>query len=167
MRSRTTFAFLAVVLTALGGCAALGGCGSTNSATTSSSPSTGATSTQSTQPITTLSYSLKLAAPAGTPHGSGLASVRFDASKHQVCWKFSQLKHVTVTHSQLRGSIAVIQRTPAGTPATPGVVLGFGYKSSGCVSEPVGFLQRFESDPQLYYLSLYNTLTGGVVRGHF
>jgi hypothetical protein len=74
---------------------------------------------------------------------------------------------VTVTHSQLRGSIAVIQRTPAGTPATPGVVLGFGYKPSGCVPEPVGFLRRFESDPQLYYLSLYNTLTGSVIRGHF
>jgi hypothetical protein len=155
MRSRATFACLAVAVTALVGCGS----------TTNKAATTAPTSTEATQPLTTVSYNVKLVPADGTTRGSGHASITIDASSHELCWKFSQLKNVTITISQQRGSVAVIQPTPAGTPATPGTLLGIGYKSSGCLLEHLASLDGLESHPQQYYLSLYNTKTGQVVRG--
>jgi hypothetical protein len=161
MPSKTTFVLLALLMLALGGC------GGTKKAATSavSSSSPGATTARATQPLKTLTYSLRLAGVPGTASGSALASVSVHSASQELCWNFSRLGHQSISRSATRPSIAVIQRTPAGTTATPGVLLGLSYKPSGCMREPSGFLERLESHPPMYYLSVYNTQSGGVVRG--
>jgi hypothetical protein len=163
MRSKTTFVLLALLMVAL----ALGGCGGTKKAASSavSNSSVGGTTARAAQPLKTLTYSLRLAGVHGTASGSALASVSVHSASRELCWKFSGPGHQYISRSAARPSIAIIQRTPAGTTATPGVLLGLSYKRSGCMREPPGFLERLESHPPMYYLSVYNTQSGGVVRG--
>jgi hypothetical protein len=158
MRSRATIACLAVVGIVLGGC------GSNKAATSPSTP-TVATSTGASGPVRNLTYSVRLAGVDGTPSGSGQASISIDSSPLQVCWRFSALEHVPISLSKQRPSFAILQPTPAGVPRTPGVLLGFGFRPSACLPEPSTLLQRLESHPRNYYLSIYNTKTGAVVRG--
>ncbi len=75
------------------------------------------------------------------------------------------MKDFTISSSPTLATIVTIQPTPNGTPSTPGIPLGFAYKSSGCVHAPSAFLGRFQAHPRRFYLSIHNTQSGDAVRG--
>jgi len=66
----------------------------------------------------------------GSGGASALAGLDVKAPATQLCWRFTQLKNVTISRSAALPSIAVIQLLHQGRPR---LVLGIPYKSSGCI----------------------------------
>jgi hypothetical protein len=151
---------------------ALAGCGSTNKAATTTAASSASGPTAATsgaaQAVKTASYNINLAHVTGSSGGanaSGVVILSVKAPSDELCWSISPVKNFTISTSTTEATIVTIQRTPSGTPSTPGVPLGFAYKSAGCVHEPSVFLGRLQAQPQMFYLSIYNTQSGDAVRG--
>jgi hypothetical protein len=151
---------------------ALAGCGSTNKAATTTAASSAAAPTAPTgggaQAVKTATYNINLAHVTGSSGGanaSGVVILSVKAPGDELCWSISPVKNFTISTSTTEATIVTIQRTPSGTPSTPGIPLGFAYKSAGCVHEPSTFLGRLQAQPQMFYLSIYNTQSGDAVRG--
>jgi hypothetical protein len=151
---------------------ALAGCGSTNKAATTAAASSAATPTApaggAPQAVKTATYNINLAHVTGSSGGanaSGTVVLNVKAPSDELCWSISPVKNFTTSTSTTEPTIVTIQRTPSGTPSTPGVPLGLAYKSAGCVHEPPVFLGRLQANPQMFYLSIYNTQSGDAVRG--
>ena len=151
---------------------AVAGCGSTNKAATTTAASSAAAPTAATsgaaQAVKTATYNINLAHVTGSSGGanaSGVVIFSVKAPSDELCWSISPVKNFTISTSTTEATIVTIQRTPSGTPSTPGVPLGFAYKSAGCVHEPSIFLGRVQAHPQMFYLSIYNTQSGDAVRG--
>jgi hypothetical protein len=151
---------------------ALAGCGSTNKAATATAASSVAAPTAATsgaaQAVKTATYKINLAHVTGSSGGanvSGNVILSVKAPSDELCWSISPVKNFTISTSTTEATIVTIQRTPSGTPSTPGIPLGFAYKSAGCVHEPSIFLGRLQAQPQMFYLSIYDTQSGDAVRG--
>ena len=150
---------------------AVTGCGSTNKAatTTAASPAAPTAATSgAAQAVKTATYNINLAHVNGSSGGANAAGVvilSVKAPSDELCWNISPVKNFTISTSKTEATIVTIQRTPSGTPSTPGIPLGLAYKSAGCVHEPAIFLGRLQAQPQMFYLSIYNTQSGDAVRG--
>ena len=152
---------------------ALAGCGSTNKAATTETAASSAAARQRRQvgqrrrsrPPTYNIYLAHVTGSSGAANASGVAILSVKASSDELCWSISPVKNFTISTSTTQATIATIQRTPSGTPSTPGIPLDFAYKSAGCVHEPSIFLGRLQAQPQMFYLSIYNTQSGDAVRG--
>jgi hypothetical protein len=145
---------------------ALAGCGSSSKTTSTSSgaatPSAGGASAK------TIAYNIRLthvAGASGAANASGVVVLSIKPAGGRLCWSVSPVRTFTISHSTTAPTIITIQPTPAGTPSTPGVPLGMAYESSGCIQVPPAFLGRLETNPKMFYLSIYNTGTGDAVRG--
>jgi hypothetical protein len=151
---------------------ALAGCGSTKKAATTTAASSVAAPTTATsgtpQPVKAATYNINLThvtGASGAPSASGLVVLSVRSPSDELCWSISPVKNFTVSSSTATPTIVTIQPTPFGTPASLGIPLGPAYKSSGCVHPPSVFLGRLEANPQIFYLSIYNTQSGEAVRG--
>jgi hypothetical protein len=150
---------------------ALAGCGSTNKAATTTAAASAATPAAPTggsaQAVKAATYNINLAHVAGSSGGASASGTVILSVKPpgELCWSISPVKNFTVSTSTTQATIVTIQRTASGTPSTPGIPLGTAYKSAGCVHEPPAFLGRLQANPQMFYLSIYNTQSGDAVRG--
>jgi hypothetical protein len=142
----------------------LAGCGSTKksptAASTSSSTTQSTTSTATAPATGAVGYEVRLTGSGGA---SALANLDVKASDGQLCWRFSQLKNVTISHSVALPSIAVIQLLHQSRPR---LVLGIPYKSSGCIEGTLEFLTNLATNPHRFRIGIFNTQTGRDVRGH-
>jgi len=149
---------------------ALAGCGSTTTTSTTAGSAASPTTTTSggSQTAKSATYNINLShvtGSSGTANASGIVVLTVKPSTEELCWSISPVKSFTISTSTAMATIATIQPTPNGTPSTPGVPLGFSYRSSGCTHAPSTFLGRLQAHPQMFYLSIYNTQSGDAVRG--
>ncbi len=145
----------------------LAGCGSSSKTATATGPAAGTPDTGGVS-AKAISYNIRLAHVAGasgSASASGVVVLIVKPSGGGLCWSVSPVKSFTISHSTTTPTIITIQPTSAGTPSTPGVPLGGAYQSSGCAKVPAAFLSRLESNPGMFYLSIYNTGTGDAARG--
>jgi hypothetical protein len=150
----------------------LAGCGSTKEAATTAAPAsagpptTTAGGTSSSVKAATYNVNLThIAASSGAPNSSGVVVLTVRSPSDELCWNISPVRNFKVTATTTMPTIATIQPTPAGTPATPGVPLGFSYKPSDCTHAPGVFLGRLEAHPQMFYVGIFNTHSGDAVHG--
>lgn len=158
----------AVVIALLLG--ALAGCGSSSKSSTATATSSGgaAPATTGGASVKATTYNINLthvAGASGSPSASGVVVLSVKSPADRLCWSISPVKTFTVSTSKTMPTIVTLQRTPAGTPSTPGFPLGMAYEPSACIPAPAGFLGRLEANPKAFYLSIYNTGTGDAVRG--
>lgn len=151
---------------------ALAACGSTSKAPTTTSPTSASAPTTTTsgapQAIRSATYNVNLShvsGSSGVANASGLLILSVKAPGGELCWSISPVKNFTISSSKTQATIVTIQRTPSGTPSTPGIPLGLAYKSAGCTHAPSTLLGRLEAQPQMFFLSIYNTQSGDAVRG--
>jgi hypothetical protein len=166
MRIRIAFVALAVMALTAAGC----GSSSSSSKTTTAKTTPAATPTPSTTPTTSsatvkaATYTVKMTGanevPKGAPTGSATAVITIKTSK-QVCWKFTNLKNVTVP------KVDHIHQGPAGASGSIVIPLGTAYKASGCVSNVAPtLLSQIESKPNGFYVNIHNVAyPQGAVRG--
>jgi len=100
--------------------------------------------------------------PPGQPGASGTATISVNASTDELCWKISNLAHVT------KPTVARIYRfaPPRGSGAH-GFKLYPHYRSSGCVPENLIFLGLLGAQPQEFWLSIHTAkYPAGAARAH-
>jgi len=165
-QSHRTLAIIACAAVTGPAALALAGCGSTKKAPPAASSPSAAQSTSSTSSAATtpvpdaVAYTVHLTGSGGA---SALAGLDVKAPATQLCWRFTQLKNVTISRSAALPSIAVIQLLHQGRPR---LVLGIPYKSSGCIEGTPEFLTNLARNPHRFRIGIFNTQTGRDVRGH-
>jgi TRAP-type C4-dicarboxylate transport system substrate-binding protein len=108
----------------------------------------------------TVSMNGKQESPKGDPNGKGTVTVKIEASKGEVCYRFTWSGIGTPTAAHIhKGNRGV---------AGPVVVPFFGgtAKHSGCVKAAKSLLSKIAKNPGAYYVNLHNAkYPNGALRG--
>jgi hypothetical protein len=102
----------------------------------------------------------KQESPKGDPNGKGTATIKIEASKGEVCYRF--------TWSGIGTPTAAHIHTGWWGAAGPVVVPFFGgaARHSGCVKAAKSLLTKIANNPGAYYVNLHNArYPGGALRG--
>jgi hypothetical protein len=139
---------------------ALAGCGSSKKAK-------GTTAT-GTPVLRDASYNVALSGAQTTPSASAHAVVTIEASRRRFCWRFSALKGFPVTGSGSPEALALIQASPKGNASHPaGIQLGLPFSTVGCEATATDekLIAQMETQPEKFYLGVFNIKTGAALRG--
>jgi hypothetical protein len=108
----------------------------------------------------TVAMSGKQESPKGDPDGKGTATVKIEASKGEVCFKFTWSRIGTPTAAHIHKG----KKGVAGPVVVP--FFGGAAKHSGCVKASKSLLSKIVKSPGSYYVNLHNAkYPNGALRG--